>query len=576
MSAPRNDGPDPLGTLALGALVALVVVSGGHWLAASLAALVGRQRSLGAGLAESFSALRQLPKQSGDPRRAWTEPAASNLPGPVLYWLSVAVVLIAAFGALLLWMKYRQRRHEPIDRRRRVGVDTQPRLAKTRDLASLLGREPETSRLVLGRWGRRVLMTEGGSFRGRRGVRGAVLLFGPSQSGKTTRLIESVNAWDGPAVISSVKTDLMRATLGRRRAIGEVKVFDPIGFSGMSCATWSPLRAAKSLPGALAAAQLLARAGGDDGPSDRFWRGQAEQLIAAMLWVAANTKGHSMRNVVRWVVEMDRPDGENTGTLSPLVRLLTDHEDESIALAAKQVRGWLHGQWSTDPRTTSSVYATARNAVWPWTDPGLAASAEGCEITLDWLCAGSNTLYLCAPLGDESRVGVVFAALLHDLIAQAFERYNRQGAAIDPRLLVVLDEAANTPLPKLPQWAATITGAGIQLVTVWQSKAQLDQAYGKDADNVLTNHRTKLIFPSGLSDLSTIEYISALVGDEHVRSELDERTGTSGDGRPPDRSPSTAVPFLSPSTLRRVRVGDALLVHGALSPAWMRGSRRDW
>ncbi len=89
----------------------------------------------------------------------------------------------------------------------------------------------------------------------------------------------------------------------------------------------------------------------------------------------------------------------------------------------------------------------------------------------------------------------------------------------------MLDEAANTPLPKLPQWAATITGAGIQLVTVWQSKAQLDQAYGKDADNVLTNHRTKLIFPSGFSDLSTIEYISALVGDEHVRSELDERAG---------------------------------------------------
>ena len=44
---------------------------------------------------------------------------------------------------------------------------------------------------------------------------------------------------------------------------------------------------------------------------------------------------------------------------------------------------------------------------------------------------------------------------------------------------------------KLPQRPATITGAGIQLVTVWQSKAQLDQAYGKDADNVLTNHRTK-------------------------------------------------------------------------------------
>jgi type IV secretion system protein VirD4 len=574
MNPQRDDSPNPLETLAFGALIALGVASAGHWLAASLAALVGRQRSLDAGLVESFSALRQLPKDWSDPRRAWAEPASSNLPGPVLYWLSVAVVLAVALCALVLWLKYRQRRHEPIDRRRRVGVDTQPRLATTKDLEPLLGRAVESGRLVLGRWGRRVLMTEGELFRGRRGVRGAVLLFGPSQSGKTTRLIESVSAWTGPAVISSVKTDLMRATLERRRAIGEVRVFDPIGISGMPCATWSPLRVAKSLSGALAAAQLLARAGGDDGPSDRFWRGQAEQLIAAMLWVAANTKGHSMRNVVRWVVEMDRPDGENTGTLSPLVRLLTDNEDESIALAAKQVRGWLHGQWSTDPRTTSSVYATARNAVWPWTDPGLAESAEACEITLDWLCAGSNTLYLCAPLGDESRVGVVFAALLHDLVAQAFDRNNRQGSPIDPRLLVVLDEAANTPLPKLPQWAATITGAGIQLVTVWQSKAQLDQAYGKDADNVLTNHRTKLIFPSGLSDLSTIGYISALVGDEHVRSDLDERTGASGDVRPPHRGPSTAVPFLSPSTLRRVRVGDALLVHGALPPAWMRAARK--
>lgn len=574
MNAPRDSGSDPLETLALVALIVLGVVSGGHWLAASLAALLGRRRGLDAGLAESVVALQQLPKQWRDPRRAWPEPASSNLPGPLLYWMSVALVLAAGIGALMLWLKYRHRQHEPIDRRRRLGVDTQPKLATTKDLEPLLGRKPQPGQLVLGQWGRRLLMTEADSFRGRRGVRGAVLLFGPSQSGKTTRLIESVNAWTGPAVISSVKTDLMRATIERRAAIGEVKVFDPIGISGTMCATWSPLRAAKSVAGALAAAQLLARAGGEDGPSDRFWRGQAEQLLAAMLWVAANTEGHSIRNVVRWVVEMDRPDGENTGTLSPLVRLLTDHKDESIALAAKQVRGWLHGQWSTDPRTTSSVYATARNAVWPWTDPGLAASAEGCEITLDWLCSGSNTLYLCAPLGDESRVGVVFAALLHDLIAQAFERYNRQGASIDPRLLVVLDEAANTPLPKLPQWAATITGAGIQLVTVWQSKAQLDQAYGKDADNVLTNHRTKVIFPSGLSDLSTIEYISALVGEEHVRSDLDERTGTGGDLRPPDRSPSTAVPYLSPSTLRRVRVGDALLVHGALPPTWMRTVRR--
>lgn len=132
----------------------------------------------------------------------------------------------------------------------------------------------------------------------------------------------------------------------------------------------------------------------------------------------------------------------------------------------------------------------------PWADPQVAATAEGCDITLDWLLAGRNTLYLCAPLGDESRIGPVFSTLLNDLIGQAFDRANRT-AILDSRLL---DEAANTPLPKLPEWASTVTGAGLQLVTVWQSKAQLDQTYGRHADTVLTNHRTKLIYPSGLSD----------------------------------------------------------------------------
>jgi type IV secretion system protein VirD4 len=135
----------------------------------------------------------------------------------------------------------------------------------------------------------------------------------------------------------------------------------------------------------------------------------------------------------------------------------------------------------------------------------------------------------------------------------------------------LLDEAGNTPLPYLSEWASTVTGAGIQLVTVWQSKAQLEQVYPRKAENVLTNHRSKLIYPSGLSDQATMEYISALVGTEHVRSDLDELRWGGGSERPPTRSPSTAVPFLPASVLRRMRVGDALLFHGELPPAWIRG-----
>jgi type IV secretion system protein VirD4 len=213
--------------------------------------------------------------------------------------------------------------------------------------------------------------------------------------------------------------------------------------------------------------------------------------------------------------------------------------------------------------------------VWPWADPGVEASAASCEITLDWLLDGNNTLYLVAPLGDEHRVGAVFAALMSDLIAQAFVRYNRTSTPINPGLLLVLDEAANTPLPNLPQWSATVTGAGMQLVTVWQSKGQIDKVYGKDADNLLTNHRSKLLYPSGLSDLATIDYFRNLIGDEHIRSDLDNGWTYAGSAdRGDGRMSSTSVPFLAPNVLRQVAVGDAVLVHGSLPPTWIEGGRR--
>ena len=95
-----------------------------------------------------------------------------------------------------------------------------------------------------------------------------------------------------------------------------------------------------------------------------------------------------------------------------------------------------------------------------------------------------------------------------------------------------------------------------------------------DAVGLLTNHRTKLIFPSGLSDLSTIEYISALVGDEHVRSEVDEPKRGQTPEQSAGTSPASAVPLLAPSVLRRMAVGDGVLIHGSMPPAWTRALRR--
>jgi type IV secretion system protein VirD4 len=569
-AASRSAGPDGI-DIAIGLFIGMVAaIASVQWLIGNAAALLDGHLLH----ATPLDAARSLPgllRHPANPADGWPPRLRAQLPGPFLYWLATVLVLVGAMSAMFAGISLLTRnRQVPIDKRRRLGIDTQPRLANRRDLAPLYTRHPEPNRFVLARYRRGYLSTEAARHRGRRGVAGAVAVFGPSQSGKTTGLITGVEAWIGPAVVSSVKADLLRASIRERQQFGEVRVFDPLGVTGWPSSTWSPLRTARTLSGAVNAAAILARTGADDTtPGDKFWRGQAEQLLAGMLFTAANTDGHTMRHVVRWVLDLDRPGDASGGTLAPLVRLLTDHADPQIAIAAKQVQGWLHGQWNTDPRTTSSVYATARNAVWPWADPAIAASAEDCALTLDWLLTGNNTLYLVAPLGDDTRIGLVFAALLHDLISDAFTAYNRQGAPLDPRLLIVCDEAANTPLPKLPQWAATVSGAGIQLVTVWQSRAQLDTIYGRDADSVLTNHRSKLFYPSGLTDTTTTDYLSQLAGIEHVRADLAPGQVLAVAGAQDRGLVATAVPYMTADVVRRLDVGCSLLVHGQLPTAWI-------
>src|SRR5205085_4571461 len=122
-----------------------------------------------------------------------------------------------------------RRRGEPLDRRRRLGVPVQGRLARARDLRPLLARRPKPGRLVLGRFGHRLVVTEDPNPMGRRmGMgRAAVALIGPTRSGKTTAAIGGILDWDGPAVLCSVKADLLAVTEARRSGFGPLHVFVP-------------------------------------------------------------------------------------------------------------------------------------------------------------------------------------------------------------------------------------------------------------------------------------------------------------------------------------------------------------
>ena len=123
---------------------------------------------------------------------------------------------------------------------------------------------------------------------------------------------------------------------------------------------------------------------------------------------------------------------------------------------------------------------------------------------------------------------------------------------LSPRLGLFLDEAGNcAALSDLDVLATTARGQGIQLVTVWHDKSQLEARYGPKASTILNNHRAKL-FLSGLADLSALELGARLIGDQAL---VDRNRSMGSDGRHSMNESTQYRPLLPVEDLRRLRPG---------------------
>jgi type IV secretion system protein VirD4 len=585
-----------VGGIALGVVVVV-------WAGASLALLLSGRTVFVAFAAAADAALR-LPAHLAVPGSAWVSPYSDALPGWPVYWLSTGICATGVGGLAAFGVRWFGRSKVGTSRRKPLGVDGRPRFASRRDLQPLLVDRPAPGRFVIARFGRRLVATEAsrsdasgratatkrktGRRERRRGDRGAVALVGPSRSGKTTAAVTGILEWEGPAVLSSVKADLLGATQGWRSTRGEVRVYDPTATTvpkGAS-ALWSPLQQSGSIVGAQRSARALCDAapkGGVEGGMD-FWLAQAEILLSSLLFVAHHAH-RDMAAVCQWVLTQDHPGELGPGEVRQALDQLVRSNNGAVANGAEEVSKGLASVWEMEERTRSSIYATAQTVVWPWSDPGVAASARTPKlpkaggrrargkqdgpgyVDLSWLLSGPNTVYLCSPIEDQRRLAPAFGGLLNDLINQAYRHVAATGKPLDPPLLVVIDEAGNTPLRALPEYASTLAGIGVLLVTIWQSIAQIEAAYGRQADTILTNHLTKVMY-AGLSDPASLRYVDHVLGQAEVGTRSHSATTRFAGGS--DQYSTTHVPLAPAHVLRQMRPGDALLVHGTLPPAHVR------
>jgi type IV secretion system protein VirD4 len=566
---------------------------GAVWAGAWLASLL----TGGGGIPFSAAtdAAPRLPASLSEPSEAWVEPYASSLPAAPLYWFCTGLVAAAIGVVVALIVRWLSRSKVGTAKRRPLGVDGRTRFARRRDLEPLLTARPAAGRFVIAQFGRRLVATECPPAhlatpsrrlrrlrrRTRRGDRGAVALVGPSRSGKTTAAVAGILEWEGPAVLSSVKADLLATTCGWRTSQGEVRIYDPTSSTSPkgASAQWSPLQQAGTVVGAQRAARALCDAaprGGVEGGMD-FWLAQAEILLSGLLFIAHHAH-RDMDAVCEWVLTQDRPGELGPGEVREALDALSVSNNAVVAHGGIEVAKAVVSVWEMEERTRSSIYATAQTVIWPWTDPGVAASSRSRKdkngrrlkftgVDLPWLLSGANTVYLCSPIEDQKRLAPAFGGLLNDLINQAYRHVAATGKPLDPPLLVVIDEAGNTPMRQLPEYASTLAGIGVLLVTIWQSLAQLEVSYGKAADTILTNHLTK-VFYAGLSDPTSLQYIDRVLGEAEVDTRSHSAAERLNGGS--DQFSTTRVPLAPAHVLRQMRPGDALLVHGTLPPAHVR------
>jgi type IV secretion system protein VirD4 len=536
--------------LTVGAL--LLAGSGLLWVVGQVAAILfGAHQHLELRLDDLFGVLLHLPGHYHDPRQAWPPQTRRLLPGPV--GMYTALVLTVWVPVLLVgWVVGRWRL--PHRRHRTPRSQQGAQWASLWQLRRLLVVGPRPGRIILGRrdrlrdrlLGKLLLAVEQCH---------SVLAFGPPGSYKTHALvIPAALEWSGPLVATSIKPDLLRATLAHRARLGEVWVYDPLNLSGVPAAQWTPLAYCGTYATAKRIGRMLADAADVQGhkPDDaQYWQLLGAKLLACVLYAAAGT-GRTMADVARWV------DVQDFDEVAQALAGLGDQQalDAWAACIARP------------DNTRGSVFGTAETLLDVFGDPAVAASAEGCDLDVDALLTGANnSLYLYAPASEQERLRPLFELLVSVVIARAEELAARQpDGMLNPRLFVCLDEAGNcAAISKLPQLATTGRGQGIQLLTIWHDEAQLAYRYGKRAATVLNGHRAKLLL-SGQADPGSLELASKLVGDQAVT----HTAQTVGDGRQSRTDSVSYRRLVPPEALRQLKPRRALLVYGHLPPVRIR------
>ena len=226
---------------------------------------------------------------------------------------------------------------------------------------------------------------------------------------------------------------------------------------------------------------------------------------------------------------------------------------------------------SADPRQRDSVWAMVTIAFSALADPRVLDAVSprpGEQLDPEQFLRQNGTIYLLGTSTGAAATAGLVGAFVEDVVEAARRLAARSpGARLDPPLSLVLDEAANYPLPSLPALMSDGGGTGICTVVVLQSLAQARAVWGEHAASAIWDAAIVKVILGGGSNARDLEDLSKLLGQ---RQQKTTSTSRGADGRRTTSTHTTTVPVLEPAQLRTLPFGTAILLMRAAPPIALR------
>jgi type IV secretion system protein VirD4 len=557
-----GDGSDAL------FLAGLAIVGGigtWVWLTGQIAGLLFGLTWLDTGIADLPGIAFALPGTITDPAEAWPPAAQTHLPGPVGFAIAALLAAAATIAAVTGLWKVTARFSGGGLRGMASGAEIDKKLSAAAALRKAARLRPtlegkatvEHVAVNLGKAAgvRKQVMAD---------IENSVLILAAPRQGKTSQVIIPWLAhWQGPALVTTLRSDITLATYELRRGAGPVAVLDVSDTPWPDQLKWSPVIGCEDYDKARRRAKVLVTVGGttgSDAKNSGFYRANAINLVAGWLHAAA-LSGSNMAQVVAWALD---------DTNETPIQILKEH-----TAAAEGVAANLSSLYGIADDTRTNLFGTVQTAIAPL----LSARARRvfCPspseyFDIETFLQKSGTVYLLVPETQASELAPLISAFVDEVVEHATAiAATAPNGRLDPPLAMLLDEVANVvPLEHLPQLMSYAAGSGIFVVAILQEIAAARQRWGRDGADMLWGAATVKIALGGLAG-DEAGWFADLAGKwwEHLPGVQYGPNGVSRAPRDRERDVITAdqVRRLDPDK------GEALIIAGATTPVKTRMER---